>query len=89
MSLFCCAILRPRLSFTLFFFQSSSADPYCFVEFETKDAAEYALFAMNNRNVYDKVSCCLSDDSASDTTSNTRFYFFLPPFKFTKEVNKK
>jgi len=26
------------------------------VEFETKEAAEYALFAMNNRNVYDKVS---------------------------------
>jgi len=26
------------------------------VEFETKEAAEYALFAMNNRNVFDKVS---------------------------------
>ena len=26
------------------------------MEFETKEAAEYALFAMNNRNVFDKVS---------------------------------
>ncbi|XP_015759457.1 PREDICTED: nucleolysin TIAR-like [Acropora digitifera] len=33
---------------------SSATDPYCFVEFETKEAAEYALFAMNNRNVFDK-----------------------------------
>ena len=43
-----------RLTFVLF--QSSSTDPYCFVEFETKKAAEYALAAMHNRNVYDKVS---------------------------------
>ncbi|XP_068709329.1 nucleolysin TIAR-like isoform X3 [Montipora foliosa] len=34
--------------------QSSATDPYCFVEFETKEAAEFALFSMNNRNVFDK-----------------------------------
>ena len=26
------------------------------MEFESKEDAEYALFAMNNRHVYDKVS---------------------------------
>lgn len=26
------------------------------MEFETRESAEQALFAMNNRNVYDKVS---------------------------------
>ena len=41
-----------------FFFhvQTGSTDPYCFVEFETRESAEQALFAMNNRNVYEKVS---------------------------------
>ncbi|XP_058962325.1 nucleolysin TIAR-like isoform X2 [Pocillopora verrucosa] len=33
---------------------SSSTDPYCFVEFEKRKDAEYALCAMNNRTVYDK-----------------------------------
>lgn len=33
---------------------TGSTDPYCFVEFETRESAEQALFAMNNRNVFDK-----------------------------------
>lgn len=59
---------------------SSSTDPYCFVEFETKESAEYALFAMNNRNVYDKnikVNWATSNTGGMRKDTSNHYHIFV------------
>ncbi|KAJ7336490.1 Nucleolysin TIA-1 isoform [Desmophyllum pertusum] len=59
---------------------SSSTDPYCFVEFETKEAAEHALFAMNNRNVFDKnikVNWATSNTGGMRKDTSNHYHIFV------------